>query len=49
MKIILNGTEKEFENGLTAFDAVKSLGGGPSDEGFEYYAKNLVDAIKNYM
>ena len=28
LKIMLNGTPKEFENGTTAFDAVKSLGGG---------------------
>ena len=38
MKIILNGTEKEFENGLTAFDAVKSLGGGFSKNA---YAANI--------
>ncbi len=37
MKIILNGFEKELENGATAFDAVKSLGGG--------YAKNACAAL----
>ncbi len=37
MKIILNGFEKELENGATAFDAVKSLGGG--------YAKNAAAAL----
>ena len=28
IKVILNGTQKEFENGVSVFDAVKSLGGG---------------------
>ena len=28
IKIILNGNEKQFDEALTAFDAVKSLGGG---------------------
>ena len=28
IKVILNGTQKEFENGISVFDAVKSLGGG---------------------
>ncbi|MBO5726026.1 MAG: TGS domain-containing protein, partial [Clostridia bacterium] len=28
IKVILNGREKEFENNMSVFDAVKSLGGG---------------------
>ncbi len=28
IKVSLNGSEKEFENGISVFDAVKSLGGG---------------------
>ncbi len=36
MKIILNGHEKEFDSAITAFDAVKSLGGG--------FAKNAMAA-----
>ncbi|MBQ0083804.1 MAG: threonine--tRNA ligase [Clostridiales bacterium] len=39
MKIILNGSEKVFENEITAFEAVKSLGGG--------YAKNACAAQIN--
>ena len=39
MKIILNGSEREFENSLSVYEAVKSLGGG--------FAKNACAAIVN--